>query len=243
MHYRRWQRYGDPAAEGKRKRSSAARPKCSMGGCERDVLSRGWCVLHYNRWLSHGDPETISLQRTPPGQPKPLCKIEGCQQTSALRGWCSRHYHRWRRLGDPEAGGTYRYRQDGPCSIEGCDESAVTRGWCPRHYERWKRYGDPEAPLRRARDGEGYRRLNEDGYVVFRCRGKTMLEHRQVMEEMLSRKLLPGETVHHKNGVRDDNRPENLELWVSTRSGQRVSDLIAFVVERYRDDVEAALAR
>ena len=43
------------------------------------------------------------------------------------------------------------------------------------------------------------------------------------------------------NGVRTDNWPENLELWVSTRSGQRVADLIAFVVERYRSDVEAAL--
>jgi hypothetical protein len=174
--------------------------------------------------------------------------VDGCDQTSALLGWCSRHYHRWKRLGDPEAGGTYRYKQDGPCSIEGCEESAVTRGWCGRHYQRWKDNGDPEAPLRRARDGEGSRGLNQDGYVRIRTRGEPgknqrvyILEHRQVMEEKLGRKLIPGETVHHKNGVRDDNRPENLELWVSTRSGQRVSDLVAFVVEYYRAEVEAAL--
>lgn len=97
--------------------------------------------------------------------------------------------------------------------------------------------------MRRAADGEGYRAVNNNGYVVLRCRGVTILEHRKVMEEKLGREMLPGETVHHKNGVRTDNRPENLELWVSTRSGQRVADLVAFVVEHYRTDVEAALAR
>ena len=69
--------------------------------------------------------------------------------------------------------------------------------------------------------------------------GNYVFEHILVMEERLGRFLLPDETVHHMNGVKDDNRPANLELWVRPQpSGIRAQDAVAWareILQRYEE--------
>lgn len=78
--------------------------------------------------------------------------------------------------------------------------------------------------------------LDKNGYKVVRVEGKEVPEHRLVMEKMIGRKLLPEETVHHKNGQRADNREANLELWSSRNpKGQRVEDKIHWALELLKD--------
>lgn len=55
------------------------------------------------------------------------------------------------------------------------------------------------------------------------------------MAQKIGRPLLPNESPHHINGVKDDNRPENLELWITSQpKGQRVEDVTAWAEEVLR---------
>ncbi len=60
-------------------------------------------------------------------------------------------------------------------------------------------------------DGQGYRLIYRPDHPNARKNGQ-IFEHIVVMSEYLGRSLADGETVHHINGVRDDNRIENLQL-------------------------------
>lgn len=105
-------------------------------------------------------------------------------------------------------------------------------------------YGDKYCSHKCA--GLGNRRENgcvSNGYIMITVEdGRRVPQHRYVMEQTIGRVLLPEETVHHKNGIRHDNDPSNLELWASTHPyGQRVEDLINFVVKKYRKEVLEAL--
>ena len=172
------------------------------------------------------------------------CKVEGCERPALDKLHCSMHYRRLRLFGDV---GSAQSTRGGTCSVDGCDRPHYSNRLCNMHYIRLRETGDVGSPdsVKRPNGAgtiaivNGYRRLQwyVDGKRI------AVAEHRQMMERSLGRPLAAFENVHHKNGRRADNRPENLELWVTPQpAGQRPEDLVAWVVEHYQDLVVAALA-
>jgi HNH endonuclease len=133
-------------------------------------------------------------------------------------------------------------KRDGKCAKVGCLEPIQACGYCNVHYARILRLGDPgPVGLLKAARGEGTQ--DGRGYRVITIGGKRYLEHRWVMEQMIGRPLEADEEVHHRNRIRDDNDPSNLELWATPQPrGGRVEDLVRFYVERYPELAARILA-
>lgn len=179
-----------------------------------------------------------------------LCSVPGCSDLHRAKGYCWFHYDRMKRgvsLTAYKRGSSAFERGVTACPVDGCELLTFSgrTGLCTLHHDRVTRTGEI-GPAHRlvARKGEakhGVWHKNHYGYIVRRAivDGKStwVAQHRAVMEEALNRKLERWENVHHINGVRHDNRLENLELWITFQpAGQRAEDQVEWaktILARY----------
>jgi hypothetical protein len=170
------------------------------------------------------------------------CSFDGCEKPAIANDLCNAH-NMQRRRGTPlRPLGTRAPKPQVKCQEDSCENIAEKRNWCATHYRQFHRYRSTQ-PIRKA---TGRYFDPRTGYVQVKAPGNPEakrngwgFEHRIVMSDHLGRPLWPDEQVHHINGVRDDNRIENLELWSKSQpSGQRVEDKLSWaleMIERYAD--------
>lgn len=168
-----------------------------------------------------------------------FCKTENCTNliTNKKRGLCKRCYSYWLMTDAP-----HKPR----CPVKDCTRPTWTHGFCNIHYKRGERCNDhPDNAPGRGSPGKsrGMRSLKNEyiqsgGYKRIRIQKNTgqkyewVLEHRHIMEIKIGRALYAGENVHHIDGNKLNNAPDNLELWlIGQPQGQRVEDIIKWAKE------------
>lgn len=207
---------------------------CSITGCDRKIYRKELCRRHDYRRITYGDPESGGPIRNTEHDSK--CAYPGCEEPYCAKGLCNTHYSARTRNGDAIYPPRVELKKNQKCIVDGCNDRRKGKGFCGKHYQRNHIHGDPLI-CNRGEVGKGY--INQQGYVVLRLHGHKnsdingqIKEHRLVMSQILGRPIRDDETVHHRNGVKRDNRPENLEIWTGNHSnGARLQDVYQWAID------------
>lgn len=169
------------------------------------------------------------------------CKVNGCQDKHEGLGYCKKHYLKLYRHGDPLAMprvGKVKTGKHFNCQSCGKQLYVILSRFRKGHFCSKKchakfqigKHASPETILKRKQwrlnkspSWKGGRTKTPEGYILLKMPTHPfakptgyIYEHRFVMEKRLGRYLKNEEHIHHVNGVKNDNRIDNLVILSNT---------------------------
>ncbi len=198
--------------------------KCSFGGCDRKYMARNLCNAHYGQQNRGMQLAPLRLYRIGPLQPKEVPKelrrafnfkhqVTKKTGTNYLSWWIQRICTQCGKQKEIPLKRILASLKNGSFTGKCFPCSAL----CGTSHPSWR--GG------RLYDKSGYIRIYTPNHPSYAQTTNYVLEHRLVMEKKIGRYLSSHETVHHINGIKNDNRPENLELWIGSQpTGIRAED-------------------
>lgn len=198
-------------------------------------MAKGLCNTHYLQ--QHRGEDLVPITPKPrkakyiePGS-EGACKFPECDRPMAVKreGLCHAHMFQLNKGIELRP---VRSRTRPLCDFESCTNEAHSKGLCYAHY-RQKERGQELQPIK-PKGRQVTRMATADGYIrVWKPEHPNAFkdgwaaEHVVVMSEKLGRSIRKGEQVHHLDSNRQNNEPDNLELWVKSHpSGRRREDAV-----------------
>lgn len=156
--------------------------------------------------------------------PHSICSVDGCGEPLKANGLCSRHL--WQMYTHGKILSVEKIRdKNRKCSVPGCNRKHRSNGYCAGHLGQIRRHGKITS-VEIAPRGTGLS-VGSSGYVLVKNPSHKYANKRGyikranlVWEEKTGHTVTPPEVIHHKNGVKNDDRFENLELFSSDNEHQ-----------------------
>lgn len=193
---------------------------CKVPGCDRKHKGHGYCYGHLHQIKRNG-----KITRPVIGEYEvKTCSVEGCFEPFKARGYCSRHTYQFYKYGKIISAEKMK-GLGGRCSVPGCERPRRSNGYCEPHNQQFTKHGKIMNEQIAERNGVSI----SNGYVLLLKKDNPMASkrgyvHRShwVWEQNTGHIVTPPEVIHHRNGIKDDDRFENLEIFPTDRDHQRL---------------------